>query len=64
MAQHRITRGPIDPEPTIQDVLDEVDRVDRKLSQALNELNEIKLALERVSSSIAEVQSSVNQKDF
>jgi hypothetical protein len=59
MVQHR---GPVNPEPTICDVFQEVDRVDQKLDRVLNELGEIKQTLKEIASSIAE-EPSVDEKE-
>jgi hypothetical protein len=63
MAQHRTTKGPLSPEPTIKDVFKEVEHLDEKVSQALNDLAEIKETLALLSFSLAELQKSVDEKE-
>jgi len=63
MAQHRTTKGPINPDPSISDVFKEVDRVDGKISQVLSDLDEIKETLALISFSLAELQKSVDEKE-
>lgn len=62
MAVHRVSGrfGPRDPEPALQDVLDEVDRVDQKLNQVLTQLEQIRETLKEVSSVVADVQDTLN----
>jgi len=56
-------RGPIEPEITLQDVYDEVESVDQKLDNIMNELAGITAAMKALTSSIADVQRSVDERD-
>jgi regulator of replication initiation timing len=61
--KHPTSHRPIYPEPTLRDVFDDVDRVHQRLDTVLNELEQIKQTLERLASSVAEVQTSVDERD-
>jgi hypothetical protein len=56
-----IRRGP--PEVTLQDVSEDVERIARKLDQALSDLDAIKETLEKLVSSTNEIQKSVDERD-
>ena len=62
MAKH-IIQGQIDPDPTIRDVLEEVDLVGQKLDRALNRVQRIMRKQRELASSIADVQSTLDEKD-
>jgi hypothetical protein len=64
MAVRKAERGTsFEPEIAIRDVYEEVDRVDQKLDRVLNELGEIKQTLTKLASSIADVQSTLDEKE-
>jgi hypothetical protein len=51
------------PMPTIEDVYREVDRIDGKLTQVLNQLGEIKTALDSLSASVSELHTAFGERE-
>jgi len=61
---HKTEHGTsLEPDITVREVYEEVDSVNQKLDRVLNELGEIKQTLTKLASSMADVQSKLDEME-